>query len=237
MYCPKCGQQIDDSASTCMYCGHSFPPKVSMNNLVVILVLYLFFPVGLYLMWTRTTWKKSIKIAVTAVFLVVLIALIPYIAQNIQFESTEREPHSSSLFTNESTTEETTLPVPTKSAAELEEEYKASCETIDYKTLARNPDNYKGQCFTLTGEVIQVQEGIFQTVLRINITAATIGEATYYSDTIYAEIQLADGADRILEGDIITVWGECIGLVSYQSIFGQQISVPGIEIAYYELVQ
>ena len=39
-----------------------------------------------------------------------------------------------------------------------EEEYKASCNSVSYIEIARNPDNYIGQKAVFSGKVIQVQE-------------------------------------------------------------------------------
>ena len=117
------------------------------------------------------------------------------------------------------------------------DEYKKKCQQISYKELARNPDSHKYDYFTFTGEVIQVYEDTYDTILRINVTPYTIGDSVYYTDTIYAEVRIERGADRILEDDIITVWGYCKGLVTYDSIFGQQVSIPGLGIEYYEIVE
>lgn len=117
-----------------------------------------------------------------------------------------------------------------------EDEYKKTCQEISYDDLARNPDSYKYDHFTFTGEVIQVYEDGIYTILRIDVTPYTIGDSVLYKDTIYAEVYIPSGADRILEDDIITVWGQCSGLITYESVFGQQISIPGLDIEYYEIV-
>lgn len=116
------------------------------------------------------------------------------------------------------------------------DEYKKTCREIGYEELARNPESYKYDHFTFTGEVIQVYEDGMDTILRINVTPYTIGDTVLYQDTIYAEVYIPSGADRILKEDIITVWGQCSGLITYESIFGQQISIPGLDIEYYEIV-
>lgn len=113
--------------------------------------------------------------------------------------------------------------------------YKARCQQISYKELARNPELYKNQEFVFTGEVIQVIEDEYKLTLRINVTPSSVGSKVYYSDTIYATYRTEPDADRILDGDIITFWGTCSGLITYESIFGQQISLPGMYISYYEL--
>lgn len=109
---------------------------------------------------------------------------------------------------------------------------------IDFDSIARNPDKYKGEKLKMTGQVIQVSEaGYGNTVdLRINVTKETydyIDDATWI-DTIYATVVLPEGSDRILEEDVITFYGVCDGLYSYTSVLGTQISLPKIDIKYWE---
>lgn len=113
-----------------------------------------------------------------------------------------------------------------------------SCTTIDFDTLSRNPDKYKGNNYSFTGEVIQVSESFGDTVkLRINVTKKSYEyiDDEYWEDTIYATVEIPEGADRILEDDIITIWGTCDGLYSYTSILGSSVSLPKIDIKYYEI--
>ena len=112
--------------------------------------------------------------------------------------------------------------------------YKQSCVNYNYKEIARNPDNYKGKKVKFTGEVIQVQEGFLNTVvLRINVTK---NEYDFYEDTIYCTYTYSENESKILEEDIITLYGECKGDTTYTSIFGQSITIPKVEIKYIELV-
>lgn len=114
------------------------------------------------------------------------------------------------------------------------DDYISSCQEIAFDDLARNPDKYKGQSFKFTGEVIQVVEPTFgdTVVLRINVTKT---EYDFYTDTIYATVSVPDGSDRILEDDILTIYGDCEGLYSYESVLGQKISLPEIRIKYYTI--
>lgn len=73
--------------------------------------------------------------------------------------------------------------------------------------------------------------------LRINMTKETyeyIDDVTW-SDTIYATVEVPEGSDRILEDDIITIWGECDGLYSYESVLGSKVSLPKIDVKYYSV--
>ena len=118
-----------------------------------------------------------------------------------------------------------------------EAQYKGMCEVIEFDQLARNPDNYKDKMFKFTGEVIQVMEGSGYVEIRLNVTKVSSegSDWVYYEDTIYAKITMEDGADRILEEDIITIYGVCSGSYSYKSVLGSQVTLPRMEVLYYEI--
>lgn len=144
-----------------------------------------------------------------------------------------------SMTSAEKTTAEITTKVqPTKSKKVSEGEYKNSCKKMSFKNLSRNPDKYKGEKLTYTGQVIQVQEDEHllddnTTVnLRINVTKDKYG---LWTDTIFATVEIPKGADRILENDIITIWGKCEGKYSYTSVLGAEVTVPKIDIKYYKI--
>ena len=127
----------------------------------------------------------------------------------------------------------------TISAVDIEKEFKESCTEIDFATLARNPDKYKGNNYVFEGKVIQVSEGQGELVtLRINITKNEYEylDSALWTDTILATILIPQGEDKILEDDIITFWGICDGECTYESVFGANITVPKISIQYYELI-
>lgn len=138
----------------------------------------------------------------------------------------------------------TTVPETTKSLKQVEKEYKSSCETITFKTLSRNPDKYKGYKYKFRGQVEQVLDSDSwfddSTTLRISVTPEKNQFAdggVLWSDTMVASVNIPEGDDRILEGDIITFCGECDGLYTYESLLGQKISVPKINIKYFVTAQ
>ena len=60
----------------------------------------------------------------------------------------------------------------------------------------------------------------------------------YYEDTIMAGYEYADDyEDRILEGDIITIYGELYGTVTYTSVLGNEITIPAIKTMYLDINQ
>lgn len=118
-----------------------------------------------------------------------------------------------------------------------EAEYKAMCGEIEFDQLARNPDNYEGQMFKFTGEVVQFMDTGSSYDLRLNVTAVEDSDGwVYYEDTIYVSIEVEEGADKILDYDIVTVYGVCSGAYTYESIVGTQVTLPRISAKYYELI-
>ena len=77
------------------------------------------------------------------------------------------------------------------------------------------------------GKVIQVLEGGLETNLRIaiNLDYDCIVLAYYPSDLV---------SSRVLEGDIITIYGISKGLYTYESTLGQDITVPLISVQFIE---
>lgn len=118
-------------------------------------------------------------------------------------------------------------------AKEQEEtEFKEQCEEYTYEELARNPDKIKGKKVKLTGEVIQTLQGNSSVDLRINITKS---EYDFYTDTIYGVYVPEEGEDKILENDIVTIWGVAQGDYLYSSVLGSIVNLPLISINYIEI--
>lgn len=120
-----------------------------------------------------------------------------------------------------------------------EEEYKALCEKIDYKTLARNPDANIGKKVYGTGEIVQVvEEDGEYAIFRIDITPVMNYDDTevlYYEDTILAYTYSYDANNRLLEDDIIDFWGIANGNYTYENVLGSNTTVPSVQIDYFTL--
>lgn len=110
--------------------------------------------------------------------------------------------------------------------------YKENCEEFDYESIARNPDQYKGKYAKFTGEVIQVLESGKNVELRVNVTKG----AYMYEDTIYVTYTRKNETEsRILENDIVTIYGTLEGLKSYESILKTTITIPQINAKYIDI--
>lgn len=154
---------------------------------------------------------------------------------NSSKDTDNKETTTFSTSAVETTTVQPTTKAKKKVSAKA---YKNNCKTLSFKDLSRNPDKHKGEKLKYTGQVIQVQEDEHwlddnTTVdLRINVTKDEYG---LWDDTIYATVELPKNADRILEDDIITIWGECDGKYSYTSVLGSDVTLPKINIEYYSV--
>jgi len=105
------------------------------------------------------------------------------------------------------------------------EQIKHQAVSYPYDVLARTPDNFKGDLVTFHGKVIQVMESGSGVTLRVNVTEGKFG----WSDTILVNYRRrSPGEERILNNDMVTLWGEYQGIASYTSIFNQSIQIPHV---------
>ncbi len=117
-----------------------------------------------------------------------------------------------------------------KAKKEAEEKEKKGYETgITYDQLARTPDKYKGEKVKFTGEVLQILEGDEYNEMRLSVHKNSSG--WYDSDqVIYCAYNPKIVDYRILEGDIITIYGVSHGIVSYESVMHTTITLPLVVI-------
>ncbi len=109
-----------------------------------------------------------------------------------------------------------------------EEELKKGYNTgITYKQLARTPDKYKDKKIKFTGRVVQVIEGDGEIQLRL---ATKKSYDDYMDDIILCAYEANIVKERVLEDDIITIYGVSGGLISYESTMGGKITIPGVVV-------
>ena len=106
------------------------------------------------------------------------------------------------------------------------EEIKSTASAISYDDLMRHNDVYVGDIIYNRGEILQVNERRTDTyILRVATKQSTYG---YHDDVIYVNYK----GDRLLEGDLIDIWGISKGLKTYEAILGNQITIPEIDSLY-----
>lgn len=226
MFCRNCGKEIPDGTNFCPECGISQTEQKCPNcgEPIDINAQYCMkcgkSLVGPQISKQKKNTKKKKPFYKRVWFWVIIaILLIFFLIPNTGTSGSDRP----------------TEPVMS------EAEYKAKCVEISYSDLARNPDAKKCEYFKFTGEVIQVAEYSKTVNLRVNVTPVYYsddhsGDPLYYEDTIYVVTSLTEDGNRILEGDVISVYGVCTGLYTYKSVLGAQVSIPGIDAEYWELI-
>lgn len=112
-------------------------------------------------------------------------------------------------------------------------DFKAACQSFEYKELARNAADMKGTKIKLKAKVQQVvyesENGTSEYLIEV-----TKDEYDFWDDGVYFRYELKDG-ERIIEDDIITVYGEITGEKSYTTVLGASITVPEVTGVYIKI--
>ncbi|OUS68708.1 hypothetical protein B1748_33175 [Paenibacillus sp. MY03] len=213
MNCSKCNSLNDHQAKFCNNCGSALAAdQVQMQNVRVEDLESSSQTIGPK---KRGGCLKSFIIVIGVLF--VIFYLIGTFAS-------DEEPTTTTNGNDIQTTK------PTEEPFDLTQ-FKLEASTYPYKDLARNPNEYKDKKVGYRGRVIQVMESGNNVAYRIDITKKEYG----YEDTIYVTYKRSKDELRILEDDIVTVWGLSKGLETYQSTMGGQITIPKISALAFEL--
>lgn len=103
--------------------------------------------------------------------------------------------------------------------------YESQCQTVSYEQLNRGGDSLIRQYFTFTGKILQAMDGSYR-----------LGVGDRFKDVIYLEYELPAGAERLLEDDFVTVWGQSLGLYTYTSVSDKSITVPRLLVGYLDRI-
>lgn len=92
-----------------------------------------------------------------------------------------------------------------------------NASTYTYEELSRNED-LEGCAIKCSGEVIQEGDGWYRVALGND-----------YDHIAVVDYIIGEGEDRIMEDDHITIYGVCQGLETYETILGEEVTVPEID--------
>ena len=107
--------------------------------------------------------------------------------------------------------------------------------TVDYDELFRNFESYKG-------EPIHFEYGlVYQTLYQENREDPTTGD--YYQMDVSNNTQSYEGDigagwfgdERLLENDLIELWGVAEELISYETVQGDTRTIPRITMTDFEI--
>lgn len=120
-----------------------------------------------------------------------------------------------------------------------EDDYKAECQTVDYKELCRYPEKYEGTKIVVKVKVSQIIDANFSGSEKAWRTYTDNSGYGFYADDEYYMLDKRGGdAVKILEDDIINVYGEFTGLEKItRALTSTTNELPRIEVKYADLVE
>ncbi|MCR5801403.1 MAG: hypothetical protein K6G57_03625 [Lachnospiraceae bacterium] len=153
-------------------------------------------------------------------------------------------------------------PEPSPAPTVSKDEFISSCTELNYKAIARNPDDYVGQNFCFTCYVSSAREGGFLSgYQKYFVTygfdmekaqesvnegwAESLADAKYMGMDYDVCVWLLDNRNekdsdyvKILEDDIITVYGTFTGMTETQNSLTKETGeIVSLDIKYVELIE
>jgi len=125
------------------------------------------------------------------------------------------------------TTPETNQAVPKLTISEI----KSRAITIPYDDLMRHNEQYVGQIVYYRGKLVQVVSS-YGDVYTLRLATKQTQYLGYSDDIVWINYN----GERLLEKDIVDVWGKVKGLQAYSALFGNQVTIPEIDALFTELV-
>ncbi len=104
---------------------------------------------------------------------------------------------------------------------------KNAYKEMPYESVARYPEKYEGKLMQITGEVFQEGDNMLRVATKLE-DFGPIGEK-YMHDVVYVFMDMNTIKEgRVLEGDIVTIYGECDGVTTYETINGGSVTIPAL---------
>jgi len=110
-------------------------------------------------------------------------------------------------------------------------EIKSRAITIPYDDLMRHNEQYVGQIVYYRGKLVQVVSS-YGDVYTLRLATKQTQYLGYSDDIVWINYN----GERLLEKDIVDVWGKVKGLQAYSALFGNQVTIPEIDALFTELV-
>lgn len=188
---------------------HAERPKVKGGCLIPVLVIILFFAI---------------------------LSLFAYGVGNNDKGEKETAKKPSKEVVAESTSEVQIDVSENKVPEESEEDYKASCsKDFKYKDVLRNPENYVGQRIVIDVKVSSVHKEGLLTPVEYYFARAN-DEYDWWLGDEYGVFNYTDRNLKILDDDVIRVWGEISEPQETASIIVNSEELFCIDMKYVELI-
>lgn len=105
--------------------------------------------------------------------------------------------------------------------------FKDSVKHVNFREALRYPDRYRNVNVAFEGRVIQAQKDIIDNFLLVNVDPNDLF-------ILWVDYKTKKGDPRILESDIITVWGTIKGMKTFTTVTGSETTVLRIEAKYWQ---
>ena len=112
------------------------------------------------------------------------------------------------------------------------DEARSDSIELDYKDLFRYNEVHIGKIVYFMSKVVQVIEEDGRYYLRANVTKTLQGN---WDNTVLFHVEKP--SLRFLEDDIVEFVAEVEGLKTYESIFGQTITIPALSVIQFRLIE
>lgn len=141
----------------------------------------------------------------------------------VESEPEQTKPEEQTVVEEEPTTEE------------IEQQEKDASVDVSYEDLARNPDSMTGQMVHMTAHITYIYGDVHDSV---GCSAGMTYDETFemWNDEIYLLVPYDDGT-RVLEDDVIEIWGTYEGLSNNTDFMVSTNSAPYIEVKYWNFVE
>lgn len=243
--CSECGKDISDKARICPNCGapliqqapHQQIHQQYAQQQVRTQYAQQYVPQRNPQAIANAPKKKKGSCLKTICIFFGIIILFGIFCSIISGNDNKEEDSPKTEDVEEESKEEEIIEIPEIS----EEDFKASCQEFNYKTIARNPDDYIGQDFVLEVKIFQTINGKFYNDYDVYYKTYTNDEYDMWmGDFLYVidrQDKESESYVNVLEDDIIRVYGTFNGLVeSKNSLTGTTDNDISIEMKYCELI-
>lgn len=191
--------------------GSFYMDKNKPAEMVTVLWLVFFFPVGLYYMWAKTKWSSVSKILITVLLSTLLVA-IAFIARstppaNIGQTQDTSSSDSSTSATTDIASESTDNAVPAETdSLIIEITAEELFEAFDNNEVAANRD-YKGKEIKVTGIITEIGTDAWG-----NAYVALETNDLFRDVKCYFDSDMLDAVAELSKHQTVTLTGVCKGL-------------------------
>ncbi|MDR3710959.1 MAG: hypothetical protein P4L33_21875 [Capsulimonadaceae bacterium] len=231
MKCASCGNEVPEGSRFCNNCGLSpnataatAPPAQTAepapkpqkppSPLIAVLLLFCFWPVGLWLTWKQPGWSKTAKTIITVVCLILVVAGFSAVGGNKSSQSVSETTSQDAAPAPKAANDETTQNSPkvTVTATKLHSDYAANQVAADAK--------YKDQLICVKGTVNSIGSYPVSNAPYVDLDCGD------YVVLVQCEFSDDDKAAcaRLTKGQQVSIIGTCSGSMGNITIDGCKLS-------------